>query len=497
MKYVKTILLAAVLTVTVAGQSPEKILKLAEKALGGEKAIRSEQSLVRKGHVTRLSDGAAGSYVSRTAEPVLFNEKIEINGYEIEIGTNGRSGWQRNSRDGLRTLTGDASIEIRAKAAYRNHMWLERKREKSKITYTGQTVVDGKTVNVVNLTTVRGVTIKIYLDVATNLPVRDEIIFGSGVETRTYNDYRTVGVTQMPYLERITAGGQTYELKFDSLITNQPFDTGVFDFPTVSKEPLPDIRQLLDELQANEDRVESLLDNYSFTQKIIKRELKKDGVLRDVSSETYQMSFYKGQRIKRLIEKDGKPLNEKDQMDEDREVAQRVDEIERRLAKREGKPDADEDKRISIAEMLRASNLINPRRERFRDRAVIVFDFEPNPAFDYKNSKSILKFFGKTTGVMWIDENDKQVTRLEASLSESFGIGGGVVAKLKKGASFSLEQERVNNEIWLPSLAEINLSVRVLLVKGIDLNQVLRSYNYRRFETEVKDAKVDQPKKPE
>ena len=141
--------------------------------------------------------------------------------------------------------------------------------------------------------------------------------------------------------------------------------------------------------------------------------------------------------------------------------------------------------------MLRASKLINPRRERFRGRDVIVFDFEPDPAFDFKNAKSMLKFFGKTAGVMWIDEKDKQVARLEAVLADSFKIGGGVLAKLRKGASFTLEQERVNNEIWLPSQADINLSVRVLLVKGIDVNQLIRSYDYRRFETEVKDATVN------
>jgi len=32
---------------------------------------------------------------------------------------------------------------------------------------------------------------------------------------------------------------------------------------------------------------------------------------------------------------------------------------------------------------------------------------EPDPAFDYKNAKSVLKFFGKTAGVMWIDEQDE------------------------------------------------------------------------------------------
>jgi hypothetical protein len=91
---------------------------------------------------------------------------------------------------------------------------------------------------------------------------------------------------------------------------------------------------------------------------------------------------------------------------------------------------------------------------------------------------------------MWIDEQDKQVARLEAFLADSYKIGGGLLAKLKKGATFTLEQERINDEIWLPSVADINLSVRVFLVTGLELNQVIRSYDYRRFSTEVKDAKV-------
>ncbi|MBA3601255.1 MAG: hypothetical protein H0W45_08475, partial [Acidobacteria bacterium] len=125
------------------------------------------------------------------------------------------------------------------------------------------------------------------------------------------------------------------------------------------------------------------------------------------------------------------------------------------------------------------------------------FDFEPDPNFDFKNAKSFLKFFGKTAGVMWIDEQDKQVARLEAVLFDNFKIGGGLLANLKKGASFALEQERVNDEIWLPSVADINLSVKVLLVKGINVNQIVKSYDYRKFKTEIKDSKVDEIKNPQ
>ena len=42
------------------------------------------------------------------------------------------------------------------------------------------------------------------------------------------------------------------------------------------------------------------------------RELGKDGVLRETESETKQLTFYKGYHIKRLIEKNGKPLSEDD-----------------------------------------------------------------------------------------------------------------------------------------------------------------------------------------
>jgi hypothetical protein len=247
-----------------------------------------------------------------------------------------------------------------------------------------------------------------------------------------------------------------------------------------------------------------LLETYSYTQKVIDRQQDKNGVVREKGSETFQLSFYKGHRISRLIEKNGRPLNEKEQAEADKDVAKRVAELEKQDAKRNaemeqsgpaGTPSRD-DRRISIAEVLRGSKLINPRRERFRGRDVIVFDFEPDPSFDFKNAKSMIKFFGKTAGVMWIDEKDKQVARLDAYLFDSFKVGGGFLAKLQKGASFTLENERIGDEIWLPSQADINVSIRVLLVKGISINQLIRSYDYSKFATQVKDAKVGDPATP-
>ena len=504
MKLITTPALILLLALAAFAQSPSKVLKKAEKALGGAKALTSVKSEVRRGRIKGVSDGAEGRYLIQTSRPNLLNISYDVTGFEAESGYNGRSGWSRNSKDGLETLTGKASLDMQAKALFRNNLWLKYKAERSKLTSGGTVNIDGRQADLVTMTTPKGVVIKLYFDPTTSLPVRDEMANGTDTEITEYSDYRVVNGVKRPFTVRVSNMSGAYEIILDEIKLNEQVAQTEFNFPAMSGDPLPDIPTLLRELQANEDKIESLLDTYSYNQKIIKRELGKDGVLREKESETFQLSFYKGQRISRLIEKNGRPLNDKEQAEADKDAAKRVEELEKEDAKDTeqmknggagGAPSRD-DRRISIAEVLRASRLINPRRERFRGRDVIVFDFEPDPNFDFKNAKSMIKFFGKTAGVMWIDEEDKQVARLEAFLFDSFKVGGGVLAKLQKGASFTLENERIGDEIWLPSQADINLSIRVLLVKGININQVVRSYGYRKFETEVKGATVGEGATP-
>ncbi|HQU82662.1 MAG TPA: hypothetical protein PKY59_06045 [Pyrinomonadaceae bacterium] len=504
MKFKLLFLFIFLFSINAFAQSPSKILKQAEKALGGAKVMQTVRSWQKVGKISRLKDGAVGNFSEQVSTPNLYNVAYDIDGFETEKGFNGKSSWQRDSREGLQTLTGQKSVDFQTEADFRNTLWLDYKKDKSKITSVGKTDVNGKAANGVLLTTAKGVSVKLFFDQTSNLLVREEFPFGDEKMVFDYDDFRLVSGVKVPFSTKFQIGEEVFQIKLDDVKINQQIAKSEFDFPKLSNEPLPEISALLKELQANEDKVEELLDKYSFTQKSTRREVGKDGILRETESETRQLSFYKGYRIARLVEKNGKALSEKEQKDEDKEVQKRVEEIEKKIAKQEAKavdqsstgtPD-EEGRRVSIAEVLRASNLVNPRRERFRGRDVIVFDFEPNPNFDYKNAKSFLKFFGKTVGVMWIDEKDKQVARIEAVLADSYKVGGGVLAKLRKGASFTLEQERVGDEIWLPSSADINLSVRVLLVKGIDVNQLIKSYNYRKFETEVKDAKVDEVKNP-
>ncbi len=498
MKALYLILALLLLITSGSAQSAGSILKRAEKANGISKQASSGGSWTRSGTVTDPATGATGTFATRTMGPDLFYVGYMLDGIEYESGYNGKSGWERDSRNGLRTLTGNESLVLQAEASYRNAAWQNYKKERSKVTFAGKGSVDGRPVNVVRLVTAKGVEFKLSFDEATNLLLKEEIRSGDVAKAFIYSGFRDLAGRKLPFSVLVEEDGARLQVELTDQLADSSISKSSFDFPKISNEPLPDIANLLSELQQNEDEVEKLLDQYSYTQRSIKRELGKDGVLRETGSETYQLSFYKGNRIRRLVEKNGRPLSLRDQEDADKDAAKQVEEIEKELARNarrsQSGPPSENSRRISIAEVLRASKLTNPRRERFRGRDVIVFDFEPNPNFDYKNAKSMLKFFGKTAGVMWIDEKDKQVARLEAYLADSFKVGGGILAKLKKGASFTLEQERLNEEIWLPSVADINLSVRVLLVKGIDVNQIVRSYDYRKFATEVKDAVVGEPR---
>lgn len=493
------------LSLNIYGQSPNKILSQASRALGGEKVLKSISSRQVFGKIRRLSDGAVGNYQAQTTKPNFYGETYDLNGFEYSNGYNGKSGWIRNSKDGLRTLTGDAAQDFQAEANFRAAGWLNVKADKSKITSGGKANVNEKAANIVLLTNSKGTQIKLYFDAASSLLLREEIPQGDSVKTIDYGDYRNINGTRQPFETVLKTADETYEIKLDEIKINPQITKSAFDFPNISNEPLPDIKTLLSEIRANAEKIEKILDNYSYTEMRVEREIDKAGNLIEKDSETTSLSFYKGYRIRRTIAKKGKPLSASDQADEDKKVEKQVKEIEERIAEREKKQqkieqaraagktveaENENNRRISLSEALRGSLLVNPRRERLSGRDVIVFDYEPNP--DFKPQSRIEKLFALCTGAVWVDAEDKQVIRLNAVLTKNIG---NFIGKAKRGASFTLENKRINDEIWLPATADVNLSIKILFA-GININNIIKYSDYQRFETEVKEAKVDEVKQP-
>ncbi|MFM8395823.1 MAG: hypothetical protein ACKOB4_18045 [Acidobacteriota bacterium] len=458
--------------------------------------------------ITNLRNGASGRYLAISQAPNYFGTSFDLRGLEISQGFNGKSGWIRDSRDGLRTLTGQASREFQVEAAWRASRWLNYKKDRAKLTPPTRGEVDGRTVNVIQLTTARNIQIRLFFDAESGRLIREELPLDGVTRRFDYGDFRMVNGLLEPHLITMTLGDERYEIRLEKILHNPTVDRSLFDFPIVSNEPLPDIDALLREVGKNEERIDEILDKYTYTESIVRREINDQGQAIEKESNTYELTFFKGNRIRRLVARNGRPLSPGDEADETRKVEKRIREIEKREAEKErkaikecdvdqsatGSPDAERGQRISIADVLRASKLINPRRERYRNHEVIVFDFEPLPG--YKPRKDYEKFFGKTVGAIWVDPHDKQVARVDARLVQSYKVAGGLLASLREGATFVLEQERINNEIWLPTRIDINLGLRVLLVKGISVNQTITFGNYRRFNVDADRERLENPPIP-
>ncbi len=499
------------LTLTISAQSPDKIIKQSVKALGGEKNLKRVASWQASGKLTRKSDNATGSYQAFASKPDLYAVTMDIGGFEAREGYNGKSGWRLDSRTGLRTLTGQDGTDFRAEALFRNGRWFDAKKDKSRLTMDGQATVNGKPANVIALTTIKGVKIKMFFDAASGLLVKEEIPAGAVTKVYEYSDFRVIDGVKEPFAMALTMGEETFTIKLDEVTHNKPMDRARFDFPRMSNEPLPDVANLLEAVQKNQSEIDRIRENYAYTRDATERVLDDKGKLQEKETNTYDVSFYRGRRLSRLIQKNGKPLTpeeEKKQLKQLEETIKRIDKREEETAKKKAQaeakrkkngdeePDEDEsDNRGSITEILQCSKLLNPRRELFRKRDMIVFDFEPAPTCNPKTETGKMAQKLKLIGAFWIDPNDKQIARLEMRLGDSFKVAGGLLASIKSGSAIVFEQERVNNEIWLPTYQEFNIALKVLLFKGLNMNGVTRFRDYKKFNVEAEKEKLKLPVK--
>ena len=253
----------------------------------------------------------------------------------------------------------------------------------------------------------------------------------------------------------------------------------------VVHRPLPDIKRLLSDVQDNQKQLEGVVDQYSCTENEEERELDKNGQVKKTTVKEYMDFYLGGELVRREVKKDGKPLTTDEQKKEDGRIEKRIRDYDKK--KSEGEDASKKKERIDVSTFLRSSNFTHPRWEQFRAHEVIVFDFVPNPAYKPRNRTEDL--LHKLEGTLWVDDQARQVVRLEAHLSDSFKVAGGLLASIRKGSSLVMEQARTNNEVWLPSDVEAHFSARLLLVSSALGDYTSKFSDYKKFRVETVTGK--------
>ena len=260
------------------------------------------------------------------------------------------------------------------------------------------------------------------------------------------------------------------------------------DVASISTGPLPNPETLLRQLQENQAKLEAIRKNYICTDNEEEYQLDKDGNTKKREVRQYEFYFVDGMGIKRLLSKEGVPLSDSEKKKEDERVAKAEKSARERRAKMER--GEHEKNTINISTFLRSSKFQNMRREQYQGHEVIAVDFIPNP--DFKPNGLAESIANKLGGTVWIDEQGHQVTRLEAKLLKGQSAGMGL-ASVKEGTSFILEQQKINDELWMPSLSDGNIGARVLF-KGIHQRTVDHYTNYKRFKSETRILGVEEVK---
>jgi hypothetical protein len=199
--------------------------------------------------------------------------------------------------------------------------------------------------------------------------------------------------------------------------------------------------------------------NYTFVERDV--ESKHDGA---PTIKTYQVLMIDGVPYKRLIAISDQPLTLNQQGEEQRKL-----EIE--SARREHESSRERNKRI--AKYL---------KERNQDRAMLTamadsFDFhlvgeetvnghgcwvlnaKPKPGYQPTNRET--KVLTGMTGKLWIDKATNQWVRVQAEVMKPVNFYG-FFAKVGPGTNFVLEQEPVEDNIWLPKRFSMRVKASAL-----------------------------------
>ncbi len=246
--------------------------------------------------------------------------------------------------------------------------------------------------------------------------------------------------------------------------------------------PLPDVATLMRDVDANQERLEKLRENYTYLERTATTELNKDGSPKKTETEDVEVSFVNGREIDRKVRKNGKELSASDQAKEQDRVLKQVQKAEKASPGKTA--DGDE---ISVSRMLQIMKYSTPRREMLDGRSTLVFDYTGDPrAKTHGMTENASK---KLAGTVWIDERDRQVRKLTASFDGDFHLGFGLFTLLK-GSSFVFEQKLVNNELWLPVSAHIHVVGKAIAFVSYRGEVQQEDSNYQRFHVEAQPAPV-------
>ncbi|MFL6227236.1 MAG: hypothetical protein ACJ741_00490 [Pyrinomonadaceae bacterium] len=479
--------------------APDKIVGDYLKALGGKKRVQTIRDATYEWDVEGEEQASARTLVKVPASSRA--DVVRASG-ETDVAANARTAWARDPDGVLRTLTDAQAHAARLRAALDASRLADYKKQDVLARTAATEPLPTEQAYVVEFSRRNGARLRYYFGTASKLllQIYDE---AQGVTAR-FADYRAAsnGLAEPHRVEIETKNGSRVVLALREARYNTGLGDNLFEPPS---DAALNVVELLREVGRNQKEDDERVSQYTYTRTERQREITDKGEVKKEKVSVYEIYPVAGAgEVEKLISEDGVPLTPERAAKEEKRVAEEIEKLERDKDKtkqrrererteaaRKGKTESTDDD-PGLATFLRVCEFVSPRRERFRERDTVVFDFRPRPGYKPKSREESI--VSKLAGVVWIDPSDKQIMRLEARLIEGYKVAGGLVASLRSGSAMMFEQTRLADGVWLPKSQQINASAKLFLFAGFRLDATREYSNYKRFSTKSGDEKIDAPK---
>lgn len=118
-------------------------------------------------------------------------------------------------------------------------------------------------------------------------------------------------------------------------------------------------------------------------------------------------------------------------------------------------------------------------------RPLLRLRMTPRRAYRPTSKNDFVKYARKFAGHAWVDEADGQVVRIRLEAIEPVTVGLGIVGRVHKGSVATFERRKVNDDVWLPWRARLDVTGRVALFRSFDIETETTWWDYRKFSVET------------
>jgi hypothetical protein len=245
-----------------------------------------------------------------------------------------------------------------------------------------------------------------------------------------------------------------------------------------SSDPLfPDTAKLMAQVAQDQKKIESLLSQYTFTDKTTVFALDKNGNVHSQHTDTYYLTPTVYEFFSLHVSHDGNTVSQRNLDEQQKKIEKRMKEDERKAERNESIHPKDQ---MIFSDIIAQSTFTPLRWEQRDGLSTVVYWFEPKSTSRPRGNLTE-RIARDLKGKMWVSPGEKEIVRIEfASVSSlSLGLLGNV-----KGFQGFTEQQKMHGELWMPTRQEYVAEGRELL-KGFRIREVSEFSDYLKATTDV------------